>query len=600
MKLAKYIAGFSLLIGLSSCFDLDKNPEGVLSTTTAFTSSAEIEKYLNQFYESGLRGQSNNVGSASGIAFGDMNSDNMISNVIDTRLAGELALSNSSKLGNYTQIRNVNFLINNLGNCKETGDAFKQCVGEAYFFRAWYYYQMFIQYGPISWVSVVLDPVQEQMRIPRHDRTVVADSILADLDKAIEFLNVQNNSATMRVHRDVACALKSEVALFEGTWEKYHKEKGTPFYDKNITDQKINNYLQQAVDAAKMVIDRGVWSISGGDPLTAYRDLFITLDLSANKEVLWWKKYSTDDNIGHSVTRYLNKGGGITGASMSLVDDYLTVDGRPYVGEERTIAQKVYGEELQPDVRDPRLSQTVCLPGQELRPNKGYTFTLPPLDGNSYHQNTTGFSVLKYVEFNTTNQATVDGEGKSQAPAIQFRYADILLNYAEALAELDGAGNAAKIAEALKPLRDRVGMPGVDFDREYNTDASYPFRSLNKYIQVVRRERRVEKALEGRRLEDILRWAAADILIKGQTPKGALFVGSNLKDAYSTLVYDQPSGNNLYLSGKPGDALRYIIPFNNTSYANGWNFNLDRDYLLPIQPRMISLTDGMWTQNPGW
>lgn len=600
MKLAKYIAGFSLLIGLSSCFDLDKNPEGVLSTTTAFTSSAEIEKYLNQFYESGLRGQSNNVGSASGIAFGDMNSDNMISNVIDTRLAGELALSNSSKLGNYTQIRNVNFLINNLGNCKETGDAFKQCVGEAYFFRAWYYYQMFIQYGPISWVSVVLDPVQEQMRIPRHDRTVVADSILADLDKAIEFLNVQNNSATMRVHRDVACALKSEVALFEGTWEKYHKEKGTPFYDKNITDQKIHNYLQQAVDAAKMVIDRGVWSISGGDPLTAYRDLFITLDLSANKEVLWWKKYSTDDNIGHSVTRYLNKGGGITGASMSLVDDYLTVDGRPYVGEERTIAQKVYGEELQPDVRDPRLSQTVCLPGQELRPNKGYTFTLPPLDGNSYHQNTTGFSVLKYVEFNTTNQATVDGEGKSQAPAIQFRYADILLNYAEALAELDGAGNAAKIAEALKPLRDRVGMPGVDFDREYNTDASYPFRSLNKYIQVVRRERRIEKALEGRRLEDILRWAAADILIKGQTPKGALFVGSNLKDAYSTLVYDQPSGNNLYLSGKPGDALRYIIPFNNTSYANGWNFNLDRDYLLPIQPRMISLTDGMWTQNPGW
>lgn len=600
MKLAKYIAGFSLLIGLSSCFDLDKNPEGVLSTTTAFTSSAEIEKYLNQFYETGLRGQSNNVGAASGIAFGDMNSDNMISNVIDTRLAGELALSNSSKLGNYTQIRNVNFLINNLGNCKETGDAFKQCVGEAYFFRAWYYYQMFIQYGPISWVSVVLDPVQEQMRIPRHDRTVVADSILADLDKAIEYLNVQNSSATMRVHRDVACALKSEVALFEGTWEKYHKEKGTPFYDKNVTDQKINNYLQQAADAAKQVIDRGVWGISGGDPLTAYRDLFITLDLSGNKEVLWWKKYSTDDNIGHSVTRYLNKGGGITGASMSLVDDYLTLDGRPYVGEERAAAQKVYGSELQPDVRDPRLSQTVCLPGQELRPNKGYTFMFPPLDGNSYHQNTTGFSVLKYVEFNTTNQATVDGEGKSQAPAIQFRYADILLNYAEALAELDGAGNAAKIAEALNPLRSRVGMPGVDFDREYNTDASYPFRSLNKYIQAVRRERRVEKALEGRRLEDILRWAAADLLIKGQTPKGALFVGSNLKDAYSTLVYDQPSGNNLYLSGKPGDERRYIIPFNNTSYANGWNFNLDRDYLLPIQPRMISLTDGMWTQNPGW
>lgn len=601
MKKIHILIGLALSFILGSCYDLDKQPEGQLASSTAFGTTAEITKYLNQFYETGLQIQSTGAGSASGIAFGDGNSDNMIINTINTRLAGETALSNATAMGNYTYIRNLNFLINNWGNCTESGATFNNCKGEAYYFRAWYYYRMFINYGELSWVNVPLDPSVEAMKIPRNSRTVIADSILADLDKAILYLNAENSSAKMRVHKDVARALKSEVALFAGTWEKYHKAKGDEFYDKTVTDQKINSYLQQAADAAKEVMDRNVWAISTGNPLTAYRDMFITLDLSSNKEVLWWKKYDASDNIGHSVTRYFNMGGGLTGASASLVDDYLTIDGRPFVGEEREEAKKVYGNELVPTVRDPRLSQTVCTPGQPLRPNNAYVYDIPPLDGNSYHQNTTGYSILKHTEFNTTYEASIDGEGKSQTPAIQFRYADILLNYAEALAELGGAANADKIAAALKPLRDRVGMPAVDFDREYNTAADYPFRGLDKYIQTVRRERRIEKACEGTRLVDILRWAAADELIIGKTPTGALFVGSDLENAYGgRLIYDQESGNNLFLTGKPGDAKRYIIPFNNTNYPNGWQFKANRDYLLPIRDDMMKLTGGLWQQNPGW
>ena len=161
--------------------------------------------------------------------------------------------------------------------------------------------------------------------------------------------------------------------------------------------------------------------------------------------------------------------------------------------------------------------------------------------------------------------------------------------------------NVYKIAAALKPLRDRVVMPAVDFDREYNTASDYPFKDLDKYIQAVRRERRVEKAFEGSRLTDILRWAAADKLIVNKTPLGALFTGSSLETAYGNkLVYDKAANNNLFLSGKPGDAKRYIIPFNNKNYQNGWQFKLDRDYLYPIQSRMLSLTNNQWKQNPGW
>lgn len=614
MKKTSILLGMALLFSVTACYDLDKMPEGALSTVKPFTSTGEMSSYLDQFYQSGnqkyagmyfgngLRVQDFASGGGGGIAGLDVQSDNMASSSVNIRLAGESSLGSASSLLDYRGIRNLNFLLNNLGNCTEQGTAaYNQCVGEAYYFRAWYYYQLLVSYGPVTWINKPLDPNIEEMRLPRDNRTVIADSILADLDKAIASLNPQNNSATMRVHKDVARALKSEVALFEGTWEKYHKAENDPFFDPTVTDEKIRGYFTQAAAAAKEVMDRGVWKIySTGNVKNDYRQMFQTTDLSNNPEVLWFKKYD-GDQVGNNVNRYLNQGGGSVGVTASLVDDYLTRDGKPFAGEQVIQAKKVFGNELKPALRDPRLSQTVCMPGQVLRPDKA-PYVVPPLIGSSaYNQNMTGYSLLKHVQIDYTG--SLDAEFKGATPAIQFRYADILLDYAEALAELDGAAHAGEIIEALQPLRARAGMPAVDFDREYNTAAEYPFRDLDKYIQAVRRERRVEKACEGRRLADILRWAAASKLIVGQWPKGALFVGSNLEKhpAYGRkLVYDQASGNNLFLTGQPGDALRYIVPTNPEGYKNGWEFKVERDYLLPIQTSMLERTANAWKQNPGW
>ena len=217
-----------------------------------------------------------------------------------------------------------------------------------------------------------------------------------------------------------------------------------------------------------------------------------------------------------------------------------------------------------------------------------------PLNGNgsAYGINTTGYSLLKHNQIDYTGN--VEAENKGSTPAIQFRYADILLNYAEALAELGGAANAEKIIAALKPLRDRAGMPGMDFDREYNTDSSYPFRSLDKYIQAVRRERRVEQAIEGRRLQDILRWAAADELLRGWWPTGARYIGTDLETHFKDQLV---IGTSIRVNDK-GE----IVPLDpaTAQFNGGYGFKLDRDYLLPIQERMISLTEGLWKQNPGW
>ena len=155
------------MFSLSACYDLDKEPEGVLSTSTPFTSTGEMRNYLDQFYESAVRGQGFSAGGGGGIAGNDVNSDNMASSSVNTRLAGETALSSAAALSDYTKIRNVNFFLNNLDNCTEKGSAtYNQYVGEGYYFRAWYYYQMFINYGPLSWVDTPLDPSLEATTLP--------------------------------------------------------------------------------------------------------------------------------------------------------------------------------------------------------------------------------------------------------------------------------------------------------------------------------------------------------------------------------------------------------------------------------------------------
>ena len=590
-------------LALTSCYDLDREPEGVLSSAKPFKTVGEMSSYLDQFYQNAVKNQGMMAGGGNGIAGNDVNSDNLSGSSVNTRIAGSNSVSSASSLSQYTNIRKVNFFLNNLDNCNAIGTAsYNQAVGEGYYFRAWYYYQLLVNYGGVAWVDTPLDPDLEQMKLPRESRMVIADHILADLDEAINLLGTKNNSASFRVHKDVARAFKSQVALFEGTWEKYHKAANDPFFDPAVTDAKINDYLTQAANAAKDVMDRGVWKIyNTGKPNNDYRVIFQTTDLSNNPEILWFKKYDGDE-IANDVNRYLNTGGGGIGVTASLVDDYLTIDGRPFVGTEKMTAKQTWGTELLPTVRDPRLAQTVATPGQTLRPDRPDDYTYPPLaaSAKATWACTTGYSLLKHCQIDYTGN--LDAEGAGATPAIQFRYADVLLNYAEALAELGGAANATKIIEAIQPLRDRVGMPAMDFDREYNTDPEYPFAHLDKYVQAVRRERRVETACEGRRLEDILRWAAAGDIFVGKWHQGALYIGSDLETLPENagLKYDLASGNTLYLTGAPGDPLRYINPVNKAAYPNGWQFNLNRDYLLPIQERMISLTEGLWTQNPGW
>lgn len=601
------IVFFPLTILVSSCKKdfLNLEPLDTLSSTNSLASTNELLLYLNQFYQGTFPGQPTITG-GSGIAFNDAGTDNMIFSSINVRTNGLLSISNAATLSGYNKIRSLNYFFENYKNAKGDTTLINNYLGEAKFFRAYIYFNLVKDYGDITWVNKVLPGDPELMKIPRDTRTLVIDSVLADLNDAIRLLPVKVNTVSMRIHRDVASAFKSRVALFEATWQKYHKAKGDPFYTKSITDAKIQNYFEQARDAALAVISSGRWSVyTTGKPLEDYSNLFITQDLSTNPEILFWKKYNVNDNIGHGISKYISTDGGDMGITLSLVDDYLTRDGHPFTGNQRTQAQATYASELNPALRDPRLSQTVAVPGQPLKPGI-LVPAYPPINQTGWQRSTTGFPLHKFLEYN--NARAVADDNSSSAPAIIFRYAEVLLNYAEAMAEL--GGDPALIAKALAPLRNRVGMPPVDFSREFNSDPSYPFSNLSSVLQAVRRERRIELAAEAFRMDDILRWAAADILLVGKRPLGALFIGSDMSQQntstgfYSNalLYYDMaPVGKsiNLFLTGSPGDPIRYIDPYKSL-LPNGYGFKPDRDYLLPIQQRMLQLTDGKWVQNPGW
>lgn len=608
MKLKKYIYISGLLFILfQSCNKdfLNRPPQDAIGVEGSLSSTREMRLYMNQFYQNCFEEQPGVVGD-NGIAFDDAFSDNMIFANVDTRLNGQLSISNAITLTEYNNIRAVNFFLEHSTKATGAPAELNQYTGEAYFFRAKLYFDLLKKYGGVTWVNKVLDDDSTLMQVPRDSRTLITDSILADLNKAADLLPAQKNSASMRVHKDVALAMISRVALYEGSWEKYHKKQNDPFFTPGITDTKINEYFTEAAAAARLIMQSGTWHIySTGKPNADYSDLFISSDLSTNTEVMFWKKYDASQGIGNSIGKYVSTGGADMGITQSLVDDYLTKDGKPFIGQMRDEAQTTYAAELQPSLRDPRLSQTVGKPGDPMQPGVAAP-AFPPINQSGFNKNVTGFPLHKFLQYD--DASGVFDDYKSNTPAIYFRYAEVLLNYGEAEAEL--GADPTLIAAAINPLRQRVGMPNVDFDREYNTDPNYAFKNLNKVIQCVRRERRVELACEGFRLDDILRWACADQLIKGRSPLGALFTGSNMglentPDGFfgSNLLYfdTAPAGKsiNFHLSGSPQDKKRYIAPYKALLPA-GYGFKLDRDYLLPIQQRMIQLTGNKWKQNPGW
>lgn len=556
-----------------SCNDdfLDRAPLDQVTSEVYFTKPKDLETYLNQYYNNSFFPKYNNHGS-------DFDSDNEVnSRLIDQRLEGTRTVIVSGTIP-FENVRSINFFLNNYKKV-ENGNAintYKHFVGEAYYFKAVTYFNLVKNYGDIQWLDTDLGTSSPELYNERTPRNIVIDRVLSCLDSAVMYLPEDKGNGAGRINKWIALLMQSRIALYEGTWQKYHK--GTAFATVGADP---NKYFNKAVEASKLIMDSGKYNIfTTNKPTEDYRNLFSLRDYSTNNEIMFWRKYDNDLSRGNS--NFINDRN-IRMATPSektltkeLVDSYLASDGKPITGNSLFLGYNNIISEV--TNRDPRLKQTVATPDQLWKiltngTTQNWSEIYSKLNQNADNNAPTGYIIQKGYNPDVTFHV----QQYEETPSILFRYAEVLLNHIEAKAEL-GTVTQADIDLTIKKLRDRVAMPNLVINNISN-DSKWDFPTLSPLINEIRRERRVELVAEGFRWDDIARWAAADELIVGKRPKG--FKASQII-------------NNPF----PIDENGFLDPFKN-SVPNGYGFKLNRDYLNSIPESEIVLNKNL-KQNPGW
>ncbi|WP_430809949.1 MULTISPECIES: RagB/SusD family nutrient uptake outer membrane protein [unclassified Carboxylicivirga] len=476
-------------VGFISCNDnfLDRYPIAEIAPENSFKTEQDLKLYTNSFY--------NDLPSINDIVKSDNISDNVLYNGVPGEQSGLRIVPSEAGSGgwSWSDLRKINTFFKYYEQC-DSEVAKREYSGVAYFFRAWFYFEKVKRFGDVPWYTEVVGSGDtELLTKPRDSRVLVIDNIIADLDAAIENLN--DDKASDKVTKWAALALKSRVCLFEGTFRKYHSDLNLPDSDK---------LLELSWQAAQEVIDKSPYSLyETGNPHLDYRDLFASNDLKET-EVILGRRYSSDLDVIHSINYYFTSATQQdVGLSKTLINSYLMSNGSAFTDQAGYELIEFVNETKN---RDRRLEQTIRTPGYM---RIGGDMELLP----DFSASMTGYQVVKFV-----SDERQDGNQSSYQDVPIIRFAEVLLNYAEARAEL-GIIDQADVDKSIRLIRNRVGMPNLDVANANSNPDSY---LANQYPNVigdnkgivleVRRERRIELAMEGFRYNDLMRWKAGKIL----------------------------------------------------------------------------------------
>lgn len=568
-SMKSFICLFLACLALTACQKeelLDKYPLDAVTEPVFFTTPNDLKIYMNQYY-------SRVNFPISGMSRGDIGTDIYLAETwINPRFEGIRTVNNAPAL-DYAPIRSINYFFENYDRVEADFEQYKQYVGEAHFFRALFYFNLLKSFGDVPWIDKILTTNSPELYSSRTPRNIIADKIIADLDTAALQLTADKTSGSARINKWMALLIQSRVALYEGSWEKYHNNT-----DFGVATPDPDKYFAKAVSAARQVMESGLYDIySTGKPQQDYSDLFSLRDYSTNKEVMFWTKMDMKLGI-HSHSKLYSmetpQGYGIT---KEMADSYLDIEGKPISVSNLFQGYNNLLTEVQN--RDPRLRQTIFTPDAAWKVETSGTVKNWQDVYNILYTNSTFSSATGYVRRKDYHpNMAYHHLNFEETPSIQYRYAEVLLNYAEAKAEL-GQITQADIDITIKKLRDRAGMPNLDL-ANIIVDPKWEFPDLSPVINEIRRERKVELALEDFRWDDIARWAAADELIIGKRPHGAL-------------ASQFPNTPVL-----PTDENGFLDPFKNALPA-GYKFREDRDYLNPLPQSQLTLNENL-SQNPGW
>ena len=638
---------------VTSCNDfLDRPPLDQVPPTSYYLTADQLGTFPINYYTSIFP---NNSGWWAGVATFDDGTDNQAARGGNTSmfLQDQWKVPTSGGIG-MNNIRNVNKFINEnepkIAEGKVSGDAnlINQYMGEAYFIRAMLYYDKLQAYGDFP-IQLTELKVEDDLVTPnkRQPRNLVARQILSDMDKAIEKLQV-DFAKKVRINKYAALAMKSRMALYEATFEKYHRGTGrvpgdanwpgkNKEWNKNFTinqDDEVNFFLDQAIDAAKKVCDAVPLKTKNSHVMNpsivglyngwnAYYDMFASPDLSKYPEVLLWRQFNSDINVAHLTSNKL-RGGAATGWTRGLVESFLMKNGLPIYASGSGYNGDTTIDMVKKD-RDERLqlflfgeSDILGIDQKSIDlVNEKRPAGTAPIDNIKFNvaglfatdqacRDVTGYRQRKFYNYDPAMQlgqtfSDVDGQ-------IIIRVEEAMLNYIEASYLRTGSLDATATGY-WTALRARAGITApisttiaaTDMTKEadvkrpsYDWAAFSAGKPVDATLYSIRRERRSEFAGEGLRNDDLIRWASLD-QVKNYQVEGINF----WDQTYQNSAFVDGKGNSLIISDggdkatmSSKDISKYIHPYqiqkNNNILYNGYTF-YQAHYLYPFSYQEMQL-----------
>lgn len=450
-----------LMTAMVSCSDfLDTAPYDALSPATTWKTEEDANKFVVGVYNNWLDG--------GGILYFDCASDFAYNNFPweGYRALGDGSLSAGNTGASYYGFGNIqrcNIFMDNVDKVTFTNEETKKnLVAQVRAMRAYDYFEMNFWYGGVPIISVYEDA--ESAMVPRESEAKVKQFVYDEIDAAINDIAV-TPSQRGRVAKGAALAIKMRSALYWGDF-------------------------QRAKDAAKAIMDLNQYSIEAD-----YSKLFSIAGQGSQEIILATQYIPVTFGLGTIGQMYNNADGGWSSIvpTQNLVDTYEMIDG--LTKEESPL----YDPEHPFMNRDPRMAMTVLFPGQNFE--GGIFNTLDQLlpDG-SKNQNfplvadNASKTALTWAKYLVPMSQYADIWDTGACPIV-FRFAEVLLSYAEATNELSGP--SADVYDAIDQVRTRTGMPAVDRTK---------YATKESLRELIRRERGVEFAGEGMRRADIVRW----------------------------------------------------------------------------------------------
>ena len=605
-RVGKYMMAAVVVLAMTACNDsfLDRTPTNNLNDVAYWKTESDLKVYANGIYnEAGNNGTykfmvgfHNDAWSVKKVGpytieamsdnFATMDGTQTWASAVAAGIENQPNGNPEYCSWSWTLLRRINVFMANYNRATTVPvETRNRYAGEALFFRAWFYLYMVQSYGDVPLILKPLDTTSEELYGGRTPRKEVMAQVLQDINDACAYLPAANWGAN-RLTKGAALALKARIGLYEGTYRKYH----------NLGDEKV--FLDACVEACEELMGMGYKIHDTGNPGKDYTDLFVTDDLEKNTEVIFYRRYS-EGLLRHRMCGYtvnLRNGG-----TKDFVDDYLCVDAD---GQARPVAlSHDYSNdtpELEFTNRDPRLSQTFLAPGNDAAKalfidNAHAQRVFPRLGNMQGWPSLTGYHAVKYF----IREQDRKGFNAETHDFPLFRYAEVLLNYAEAKAELNECDQSVLDA-TINVLRDRVDMPHLKLNPEM--DPKYAGYGISSLLVEIRRERRVELSFEYLRYQDLMRWAWGDKLKER-------VLGMRLEDAdFNDPRYDGQltkggtagAGNNPVYVFTAADGKQYVDAYANTNYATERrSFDSAKDYLRPIPSSAISKNTNI-SQNPGW